>query len=118
MYHRPHALPQPRLLRREAASVSSSVADARSGIEWYGSAHGSHTNASTNVSSAMASLMVDHFPRNIFLSIGVAGCMVTLIIHAALVAQFGESDNEPALQAAVAMLFIFEIPYDWCLDGA
>ena len=65
----------------------------------------------------MASLLVDHFSRNKFLSIGVFGCMGTLIIFAALIAQFAESDNEPALQAAVAMLFIFEIPYDWCLDG-
>lgn len=74
-------------------------------------------NVADVLSTAMASLMVDHFPRNTFLSIGVAGCMVTLIIHAALVAQFGDTQNEPALQAAVAMLFIFEIPYDWCLDG-
>lgn len=66
---------------------------------------------------AIASVLVDHFPRNIFLSIGVGGCMITLIIFAALVANFAESNNEAALQAAVSMLFIFEIPYDWCLDG-
>ena len=65
----------------------------------------------------MASFMVDHFSRNKFLAIGVIGCMITLIIEAALVANFAESDNSAALQAAVAMLFIFEIPYDWCLDG-
>lgn len=67
--------------------------------------------------NAMASLLVDHFPRNKFLSIGVFGCMVTLIIEAALIAEFVPSNNSAALQAAVAMLFIFEIPYDWCLDG-
>lgn len=61
--------------------------------------------------------MVDHFSRNKFLAIGVWGCMTTLIIFAALIAEFAESTNESALQAAVAMLFIFEIPYDWCLDG-
>jgi hypothetical protein len=65
----------------------------------------------------MASFLVDHFSRNKFLAIGVFGCMVTLIIEAALIAQFGKSNNQAALQAAVAMLFIFEIPYDWCLDG-
>lgn len=43
--------------------------------------------------------------------------MVTLILEAALVAEFGESDNNAALQAAVAMLFIFQIPYGGCLDG-
>ena len=43
--------------------------------------------------------------------------MVTLILEAALVANFVPSNNSAALQAAVAMLFIFEIPYDWCLDG-
>lgn len=39
------------------------------------------------------------------------------IVQAALIAQFGNTTDAPALQAAVAMLFIFEIPYDWCLDG-
>ncbi|SMQ53932.1 unnamed protein product [Zymoseptoria tritici ST99CH_3D7] len=65
----------------------------------------------------MASFLVDHFSRNRFIAVGVFGCMVTLIIEAALLAQFANSSNEAALQAAVAMLFIFEIPYDWCLDG-
>ncbi|GIZ41863.1 hypothetical protein CKM354_000515200 [Cercospora kikuchii] len=67
--------------------------------------------------NAMASLLVDHFNRAKFLAIGVFGCMVTLIIEAALIAEFVPSNNSAALQAAVAMLFSFEIPYDWCLDG-
>ncbi|KAK4494564.1 hypothetical protein PRZ48_013920 [Zasmidium cellare] len=67
--------------------------------------------------NAMASVLVDHFPRNKLMAIGVFGCMVTLIIEAALIAEFVPSNNSAALQAAVAMLFIFEIPYDWCLDG-
>ncbi|PPJ50896.1 hypothetical protein CBER1_07593 [Cercospora berteroae] len=67
--------------------------------------------------NAMASLLVDHFNRAKFLAIGVFGCMVTLMIEAALIAEFVPTNNSAALQAAVAMLFIFEIPYDWCLDG-
>ena len=43
--------------------------------------------------------------------------MLTLILEAALIANFVPSNDLAALRAAVAMLFIFEIPYDWCLDG-
>ena len=67
--------------------------------------------------NCMASLIVDHFSRPKLMAIGVFGCMVTLIIEAALIAQFVPSNNSAALQAAVAMFFIFEIPYDFCLDG-
>lgn len=65
----------------------------------------------------IASLIVDHFPRNKLLAVGILGCMTTLIIEAALIASFVDSTNSAALQAAVAFLFIFEIPYDFCLNG-
>ncbi|KAF2710650.1 MFS transporter [Pleomassaria siparia CBS 279.74] len=67
--------------------------------------------------NAMAIPLVDHFPRNKYISFGILGCMATLIIEAALIANFGSSDNQSALQAAVAMFFVFQIFYGFCLDG-
>lgn len=65
----------------------------------------------------MAIPLVDRFPRNKYIAVGILGCMVTLIIEAALVANFVPSNNNSALLAAVAMFFIFQIPYGFCLDG-
>ena len=65
----------------------------------------------------MAMPLVDRFPRNKYIAFGVLGCMVTLIIEAALVANFGTSTNQSALSAAVAMFFIFQVFYSLCLDG-
>ncbi|KAF2013703.1 MFS transporter [Aaosphaeria arxii CBS 175.79] len=61
--------------------------------------------------------LVDKFPRNKWLAIGILGCMVCLIVEAALVAEFVPSNNTAALQAAVAMFFLFQLPYGVCLDG-
>jgi len=61
--------------------------------------------------------VVDLLPRNKFIAGGVLGCMVTLIIEAALVANFVPSTNEPALKAAVAMFFVFQIFYGISCDG-
>jgi hypothetical protein len=65
----------------------------------------------------MAIFVVDYFPRQKYMGFGVLGCMLTLIIEAALVANYGSSQNEAALQAAVAMFYIFQIFYGFCLDG-
>lgn len=65
----------------------------------------------------MAIPLVDLFPRNKYIAAGILGCMSTLIVEAALVANFVPSDNNSALMAAVAMLFVFQIPYGLCLDG-
>ncbi|OAP58544.1 hypothetical protein AYL99_07634 [Fonsecaea erecta] len=65
----------------------------------------------------MAMALVDRFSRNRYMAFGVLGCMVTLIIEAALVAQFVPSNNQSALLAAVAMFYIFQIFYGFCLDG-
>jgi hypothetical protein len=65
----------------------------------------------------MAIFVVDLFPRQKYMGFGVLGCMATLIIEAALVANFVPSKNEAALQAAVAMFYIFQIFYGFCLDG-
>ncbi|KIW49678.1 hypothetical protein PV05_11332 [Exophiala xenobiotica] len=67
--------------------------------------------------NAMAIFLVDLFPRNKYIAFGVLGCMATLIVEAALVANFVPSDNESALQAAVAMFFVFQVFYGLCLDG-
>lgn len=64
-----------------------------------------------------AILLVDRFPRNKYMAFGVLGCMLSLIVEAALVANFVPSDNHAALQAAVAMFFIFQVFYGLCLDG-
>lgn len=65
----------------------------------------------------MAMATVDLFARNKYMASGVLGCMATLIVEAALVAQFVPSENQSALLAAVAMFFIFQIFYGFCLDG-
>jgi hypothetical protein len=67
--------------------------------------------------NAMAIPIVDYFPRNKYIAFGILGCMMTLIIEAALIANFGSSNNQPALLAAVAMFFIFQVFYGFCLDG-
>jgi hypothetical protein len=53
--------------------------------------------------NALAMPLVDRFPRNKYIAFGVLGCMATLIVEAALVAEYVPSDNNAALQAAVAM---------------
>ncbi|KAH7084273.1 MFS transporter [Paraphoma chrysanthemicola] len=67
--------------------------------------------------NAMAIPLVDLFPRNKYIAVGILGCMATLIVEAALIAEFVPSNNGAALRAAVAMLYIFQIPYSICLDG-
>lgn len=61
--------------------------------------------------------LVDRFPRQKFIAFGVAGCMASLIVEAALVAEFVPSTNTRALEAAVAMFFVFQVFYGICLDG-
>ena len=60
---------------------------------------------------------VELFPRPKFMGFGVMGCMVSLSVEAALVAQFGSSNNTTALEIAVAMLFIFAAFYEVFLNG-
>ncbi|KAF2178118.1 hypothetical protein K469DRAFT_695755 [Zopfia rhizophila CBS 207.26] len=65
--------------------------------------------------NAMEIPLVDRFPCNIYIGAGILGCIVTLIVEVALVANFVPSNNESALQAAVAMFFLFQNPYGLCL---
>ncbi|MCJ1366035.1 hypothetical protein MMC16_005160 [Acarospora aff. strigata] len=65
----------------------------------------------------LALLVVDRMPRPKLIGGGIAGCMVALIIEAALVAKYATSTNTAALKAAVAMIFIYVVFYEICLDG-
>lgn len=47
----------------------------------------------------------------------LAGCMVCLIIVAALIGNFVPSDNKNALNAIMAIIFIYVIFYEGGLDG-
>jgi hypothetical protein len=59
----------------------------------------------------MAIPIIDLFPRNKYMAFGVLGCMASLIVEAALVANFVPSDNTNALNAAVAIFFIFQVRF-------
>lgn len=65
----------------------------------------------------IGAFLVDMFPRQKFMAFGVLGCMSCLIVEAALVANFVPSNNTSALQAAVAMFYVFQVFYGICLDG-
>lgn len=67
--------------------------------------------------NVIAMYFVDRYPRNKYVAIGILGCEACLIVEAALVANFVPSDNQAALQAAVAMFFLFQFIYNMCLDG-
>lgn len=59
----------------------------------------------------------DHVPRNKLMAVGVLGCMIVLSIEASITANFTGSNNYDALRAGVAILFLIEVPYDFCLNG-
>lgn len=59
--------------------------------------------------SVIAMFLIDRIPRNILMATGLWGCMSTLVVEAALTAQFVPSNNENALRAAVAMFFVFQV---------
>lgn len=63
--------------------------------------------------------LIDRFNRPRYMAFGVLGCMATLIVEAALVASYppATTNNQSALQACVAMFFIYQIFYGACLDG-
>lgn len=61
--------------------------------------------------------LVDRFPRPKFMVFGMVGCMACLSVQAALIANFVPSNNDAALQAAVAMFFIFSAFFNICIDG-
>jgi hypothetical protein len=65
----------------------------------------------------IAFFLVDRLPRPAIIAGGIAGCMVMLILEAALVASFAGSSNTAGLKAAVAMIYIYVVFYECALDG-
>lgn len=65
----------------------------------------------------MGAFIVDLFPRQKFMAVGVFGAQATLVVEAALIANFVPSNNKAALQAAVAMFYVFQVFYGICNDG-
>lgn len=70
------------------------------------------------VFNIIAATFVDRVPRNRLISFGFFGCMCTLIVEAALQADFLKSTNEGALGAAVAMTYLYVVFYSLFLDGS
>ncbi|EXJ75024.1 uncharacterized protein A1O5_01720 [Cladophialophora psammophila CBS 110553] len=69
------------------------------------------------VCNVIAITLVDRFPRPKYIAFGMFGCMASLIVETALIANFVPSNNGAALQAAVAMFFIFSAFFNLCIDG-
>ncbi|VUC25613.1 unnamed protein product [Clonostachys rosea] len=65
-----------------------------------------------------AVLVVDIMPRPWLMTIGFLGCLLTLIAEAAIQAKFLGTENQAALQAGVAQLYIFVFFYGFFLDGS
>lgn len=61
--------------------------------------------------------LIDLFPRQKLVSFGLFGCAAALLVEAVLIAVFVPSHNQPALRAAVAMFYVYQIFYAICLDG-
>lgn len=67
--------------------------------------------------NVIGAFFVDSYSRPKFYSLGLLGCASCLVVEAAIVANFAGSDNQAALRAGVAMLFLFIVPYGLCIDG-
>jgi len=67
--------------------------------------------------SVIAMPIMDRVPRNKITAVGLWCCMSTLIVEAALIANFVPSTNGNALRAAVAMLFVFQVGDTIMLNG-
>ena len=70
----------------------------------------------------LALIIVDLVPRPKLIACGIFGCMITLVIEATLVAIYapneGSLQNNPAaLKAAVAMIYIYVVIFELCLNG-
>lgn len=60
---------------------------------------------------------VDLLKRPYLLMLGLAWCLICLTIEAALDAVYSDSSNHAALNAAVAMMFIYLGGFQGCLNG-
>lgn len=61
--------------------------------------------------------VVDRFPRNKLLATGMAVCVVTVSLVAAMNASFIGTANKPGLAAGVACIYIYVWFYGVLLDG-
>jgi len=69
------------------------------------------------VFNIVAMLFVDRIARNRLIALGFFVCTLSLIVEAALQANFLNSKNKGALGAAVAMTYLYVVSYSLCLDG-
>lgn len=68
-------------------------------------------------STMLAMTFVDKVSRTLLLAAGFFGCMVCLILEAALQKHYLGGGNRAALSAAVAMTYLFALVYTIALDG-
>ncbi|RFU26446.1 hypothetical protein B7463_g9886, partial [Scytalidium lignicola] len=61
--------------------------------------------------------IVDRLPRNILMTIGLTGCLASLISEAAIQAKYLGGTNKSALAGGVAMLYSYVFFYAMFLDG-
>ena len=69
------------------------------------------------VFNIVAMSFVDRIPRNRLIALGFFVCTLTLIVEAALQANYLKSTNKGALGAAVAMTYLYVVSYSLFLDG-
>jgi len=65
----------------------------------------------------VAITFVDRVKRNKLMAAGFTGQAISLIIYTAMVSNFLGTDNKSGQACAVAMLFLFGISFELCLDG-
>lgn len=68
-------------------------------------------------SGILGCFIIDRLPRPKLIASSLFGCMICLIIVAALIANFVPSENSSALQAIIAMFYIYVVFYEVGLDG-
>lgn len=72
----------------------------------------------------LSPFVIEHFSRPRFIAFGIQFCLICLTVEAALVATYASTSdkiadaNVHALQAAVAMFFVYIWIFEVCLDGA
>jgi MFS family permease len=67
--------------------------------------------------NTFTALYVDKFGRRPFLLIGSCGCLVSLILEAALTAQYLGTDNKAGLNAAVFFIWFYICFWCTCMDA-
>jgi hypothetical protein len=63
------------------------------------------------IENALGMLLVDRFPRQKFMAVGMLGCVAAFATEAGIVAQYAGSNDANALRAGIAMMFVFGVFY-------